>query len=166
MVLEVAYQSELILDIVKMDDELHVVGVAVVLIVVAEAAAEHLVENEDGDPGQQQSWNMHHVDDDEWHGESDLSGVIHILIRCSLFRDHGTEEAEVDPLDDPLGKSVRGGEVVSADGNLVEEALAHENVPEVIYTQPASNTLLLHLEANVNEEVVVQQVVGCQDACD
>jgi hypothetical protein len=53
MVLEVAYQSELILDIVKMDDELHVVGVAVVLIVVAEAAAEYLVENEDGDPGQQ-----------------------------------------------------------------------------------------------------------------
>ena len=47
MVLEVAYQSELVLDIVKMDDELHVVGVAVVLIVVAEAAAEHLVENED-----------------------------------------------------------------------------------------------------------------------
>lgn len=80
MVLEAtANESQLEFDIVKMDHELLVVVVRVVLVVVAEAAAEHLVENEDGNPSQEQGWHMHHINYDEWHGESDLSWVIVIL---------------------------------------------------------------------------------------
>ena len=52
-VLQVVKESQLVLDVVEMNDELLVIISGVVLIVVAEAAAEHLVENEDGDPGQE-----------------------------------------------------------------------------------------------------------------
>lgn len=88
-----------------MDHELLVVVVRVVLVVVAEATAEHLVENEDGDPGQEQGWHMHHINNDEWYGESDLSWVIVILKLLGLGGDHGAQDTQVDPLDDPLKRS-------------------------------------------------------------
>lgn len=162
MVLEVVEATKFICHEIKAEDTVLELRIVVNIHALVTTAGEDGVEEENGEAADDEDWMLQEVDD-EVHVQISVTSIQVSWLDFEIFfpsialiLDEVDGVADDATLDQPLDECPWGEAPVTA--GLHEEAVAEEVVECVKYTESEGDTSHLGQEAQVDHEVVVEQV--------